>query len=88
MQQWLQIARERAVVRRAGTSAVVVGALLITINHGDALLAGDIGYNRLLKIVLTILVPYVVSTVSSVAVLRELRQDATAKIRLSNHAEE
>ncbi|MDQ2997789.1 MAG: nitrate/nitrite transporter NrtS [Chloroflexota bacterium] len=58
MQQWLQIARERAVVRRAGTSVVVVGALLITINHGDALLADDISYNRLLKIVLTILVPY------------------------------
>lgn len=74
---WLEIARERPVVRRASMSAVVVGALLITINHGDALLAGDISIGRLLKIGLTILVPYIVSTVSSVAVLRELRDGTT-----------
>ena len=78
MQEWLAIARERPVVRRAGTSAVVVGALLITINHGDALLAGDISLGRLLKIGLTILVPYIVSTVSSVAVLHELRDGTTS----------
>lgn len=74
--QWLQIARERPVVRRVSISAVIVGALLITINHGDALLAGDLSFGRLLKIGLTILVTYVVSTVSSVAVLRELRTGA------------
>jgi hypothetical protein len=47
---------------------------LIAINHGDALLAGDISFGRLVKIGRTILVPYVVSTVSSVAVLRDLRR--------------
>jgi hypothetical protein len=67
--------RERQVVRRASVSEVVVGALLITINHGDAPLSGGISPGRLVKIALTILVPYVVSTVSSVAVLRELRRN-------------
>lgn len=75
MRGWLEIARERPVVRRASISAVIVGALLITINHGDVLLSGDISPGRLVKIALTIIVPYVVSTVSSVAVLRELRRN-------------
>jgi hypothetical protein len=61
MQEWLSIAREPAVVRRAIRIAMVVGTLLIVINHGDALLHGS-------------LVPYSVSTVSSVSVLRELRR--------------
>lgn len=85
MRQWLQIARERAVVRRASASAVIVGALLITNNHGDALLVGDISFGRLLKIGLTILVPYVVSTVSSVAVLRDLRTGASSYHRETPH---
>jgi hypothetical protein len=36
------------------------------INHGDILLYGDIEVHHLLKIVLTYLVPYLVSTYSSV----------------------
>mgnify|MGYP005849749025 FL=1 len=74
MGEWLRIAREPAVVRRAVRIALVVGALLILINHGDALLHGDIGPLRLGQMALTVLVPYCVSTVSSVSVLRELRR--------------
>ncbi len=48
----------------------VVGALLIAINHGDALLHGELDANRVFKIALTLLVPYGVSTTSSVAALR------------------
>jgi hypothetical protein len=54
------------VVRRALLYALIVGAILIAINHGDALLAGELGPSRLLKMGLTVLVPYVVSTLSSV----------------------
>ena len=36
--RWLAVARERAVVLRALKFALVVGAVLIAINHGDALL--------------------------------------------------
>jgi hypothetical protein len=59
-----------AVVRRACAYAVVVGAVLIGINHGDALLAGDVDASRWWKMGLTVLVPYTVSTLSSVGALR------------------
>jgi hypothetical protein len=69
----LAVAFETRVVRRALAFAVVVGSVLIAINHGDALLAGDISGTRFLKIGLTFLVPYVVSTWSSVLAVREPR---------------
>jgi hypothetical protein len=69
----LAVAFERRVVRRALAFAVVVGSVLIAINHGDALFAGDIDGTRWLKMGLTLLVPYVVSTWSSVLAVRETR---------------
>ena len=71
MKYWLQIALQPSVVKRALGHAVVVGAILITINHGDAILRGDITRGRLFKMGLTVIVPYVVSTFSSVGALRE-----------------
>jgi hypothetical protein len=71
--RWLALARERAVVRRACKFALVVGAVLIAINHGDALLAGELGPRRWLQMGLTVLVPYVVSTLSSVGASLESR---------------
>jgi hypothetical protein len=59
-------------VRRALGYAVVVGSVLIGINHGDALLRGELGRVRLLKMGLTLLVPYVVSTLSSVQAMRQM----------------
>ena len=64
------IALRRDVVRRALGYGVVVGAILVAINHGDALLRGDVDWVRLTKMTLTPLVPYCVSTLSSVSVLR------------------
>jgi hypothetical protein len=69
----LSMAFEPAIVRRGLISAVVVGTLLITINHGAAILEGDVSTVRLEQIVLTALVPYVVSVVSSVAAIRPIR---------------
>ncbi len=70
-QSWLEIASSWTVVRRALGYAVVVGAILIAINHGDAILAGELSAGRLLKMGLTVLVPYFVSTSSSVGALRQ-----------------
>ena len=50
--------------------AVIVGAVLIGINHGDAILRGDVDSVRWLKMGLTVMVPYCVSTLSSVGALR------------------
>lgn len=68
---WWQLVRSRPVVRRALGYAVVVGSVLVSINHGDALLRGELDSARLLRIGLTVMVPYVVSTLSSVAALRQ-----------------
>lgn len=71
MNTFLSLACKGSVVRRALQYAVVVGAILLAINHGDAILRGDLPPGRLLRMALTVLVPYVVSTLSSVAALRE-----------------
>jgi hypothetical protein len=66
------VARQPRVVRRALLYAVVVGSVLIAINHGDALLAGQLDAARCWKMGLTVLVPYAVSTLSSVGALRSV----------------
>jgi len=68
---FLELAFSRGVVRRALKYAIIVGAVLIAINHGDALMRGEVGGGRLLKMLLTVLVPYTVSTLSSVEALRK-----------------
>lgn len=75
----IEIATSQAVVRRALGYAIVVGAILISINHGDAILQGDFESARLLKMGLTILVPYSVSTLSSVQAIRDNARANTAK---------
>ena len=67
---FMAVAVQPNIVRRALGYALVVGAILIAINHGDALLAGDISVGRALKMALTALVPYCVSTASSVSAIR------------------
>ena len=57
-------------MRRAFLYFVIVGTVLIGINHGDALLRGDVDGIRLFKMLLTPLVPYTVSTLSSVSAIR------------------
>ena len=69
---WLRLAAHPATVRRALLTAVIVGTLLIAINHGPALISGELTRARLLQMGLTVLVPYLVSTVSSVSTRREL----------------
>ena len=70
MSEWLRLARDPSVVRRALKMAGIVGPILIAINHGDALLRGDVDGMRLFRIFLTVFVPYTVSTISSVLALR------------------
>jgi hypothetical protein len=67
---WLVLATSRSVVRRATLVALIVGSILVIINHGDAIVRGDLSTGRLLRIVLTVSVPYCVSTYSSVSALR------------------
>ena len=71
MTEWLRLATRRSVVRRSLKYAIGVGTLLIAINHGEAILRGDISAARLLRMTLTVMVPYGVSTASAVGAIRE-----------------
>ena len=84
LRSWLTLACHPATVRRARVTSLVVGTILIAINHGPAILAGELTGQRLFQIFLTYLVPYTVSTVSSVATRRELR---SAPIAVKTKAE-
>ena len=68
---FLQIATRRSVAKRAARVAIVVGIVLGMLNHGDAILSGELTQVQVLKICLTFLVPFSVSTYSSVIAIRE-----------------
>ena len=70
--KWCRVALRRSVVLRATRVALVVGSILIALNQGDLLLAGEVDGRTWLKIILTPIIPYLVSTVSSVSALREV----------------
>lgn len=75
MREFLMLCVSRNIVRRASFTALVVGTVLIVINHGDVLLTGQVDASRLFKMILTGFVPYVVSTVSSASTIRSLRNE-------------
>ena len=60
------------VVRRAFIFAVIVGSVLVGINHCNCcLISNHVSQHCVLQVALTVCVPYVVSTVSSVLAIRE-----------------
>jgi hypothetical protein len=60
----------RPVVLTALKVALFVGTVLALINHGPALLAMALSREQVLQIALTYVVPYAVSTYSSVKILQ------------------
>ena len=68
------IAFDRTVVLRAAKISGIVGLILAVLNHGDRLITGTADLTTWLKIMLTFLVPYCVSTYSSVMAVRERLQ--------------
>ncbi len=72
--RWIRLAVQPGTVRRALVTALVVGAVLVAINHGDAMWRGEMTASRTLRALLSVAVPYVVSTVSSVSTRLELRR--------------
>jgi hypothetical protein len=72
MRAWLGVALHPSVCRRATKVALVVGVILALINHGHVLVSGEISARTWLQIGLTFLVPYCVSTLTSVEVIRQI----------------
>jgi hypothetical protein len=75
MSEWFKLATQGSVVRRALMYAVIVGAVLISINHGNAMVRGEVDRTRVLQMGLTTMVPYIVSTLSSVGAMRKMRRE-------------
>ena len=71
---FFEIASDRSVMRRASRIALVVGTILIMINQGNTILSGNGTGETVLKCVLTFMVPYCVSTYSSVMAVRDRMQ--------------
>lgn len=67
---WWDIALEREVIKRSLKTSLIIGSILAMINHGDALLALDMPLDRVIKMVLTYAVPYLVSTSASIGAIR------------------
>ena len=74
MREFFELCFSRSIIKRASLTALVVGTILIVINHGDALIRGQVDANRLFKITLTVCVPYIVSTVSSASAVLSMKK--------------
>lgn len=72
---WIRLAFSESVWRRAAKVAILVGPILVAVNQGDVILRGGLDIICIVKIGLTFLVPYLVSTFSSVAALQNCSTD-------------
>ncbi len=76
IREWLRIAGTRPIVMRGLKYGLVVGSILIAINHGNAIANGTVDSTRMIQMMLTLLVPYCVSTASSVGAILDRRGGA------------
>ena len=77
IRDWLRIATTKPIIVRGLKYGLIVGSLLIVINHGNAIIDGSVDSARVIQMMLTLLVPYCVSTASSVGAIIDHRQSKT-----------
>lgn len=78
---FITLAASGRVARPATRIAIVVGTILVLINHGDTVFQMTLTAEQVLKILLTYLVPYCVSTYSSVRAIQSHAQTRTQGTR-------
>jgi hypothetical protein len=78
---WVQLATDRRILRRALLTSLVVGLLLTGINHGEELLRRGFDTSHTWPIVLTLLVPFTVTLISSISAVRGLTTGESANDR-------
>lgn len=71
MNIWFQIALKRGVSVRAIKTSVYVGTLLVIINQGSLIIRQGFTPEICVKILLTYILPYCVSTCASVGAIRK-----------------
>ena len=69
--EWCTLVCRSSVVKRGLKFCLVVGIVLIAINHGDVIMRGELQPINYVKMGLTVIVPYVVSVFSSVGAIIE-----------------
>ena len=69
--EWCSLVCHISVVKRGLKFCVIVGVILIAINHGDVILRGELQPINYVKMGLTVIVPYMVSVFSSVGAIIE-----------------
>ena len=77
--EYFKIATEWPIVRRAILMAIVVGFVLVSINHGMCVYKGMFSLTCFWQCALTFLVPYSVSTISSVLAVKSSRAAAAGR---------
>ncbi len=82
VREWLRLAADPTILRRSLITCIVVGVALTAINHGPNLIADMADPMFLPQFALTLLVPFVVVTVSSVAAIRGRGARATKEYLL------
>ena len=69
--EWCSLVCRMSVVKRGLKFCVIVGVILIAINHGDVILRRELQPINYIKMGLTVMVPYMVSVFSSVGAIIE-----------------
>jgi len=69
-ESFFSLAFSKQVMFRALKVALLVGTILALINHGEKILSMTLSGEEFLKVVLTYLVPYAVSTWSAVQAMK------------------
>jgi hypothetical protein len=68
---WIQVAKRPKILSRSLRVAMLVGTILVLLNYTDRFIMGDITWIDVIKMLLTYLVPFIVSTHASVSAVRE-----------------
>ena len=87
MRTWIRLALNPSTLRRSLATAAVVGVILTLVNHGGEVLGGGLRPDHMLPIAFTFIVPFVVATVSSVAVVRGAGSPTRRGTRLNDELE-
>ncbi|WP_159737098.1 nitrate/nitrite transporter NrtS [Vibrio atypicus] len=72
--QFFKTAAEPAILKRSIKVSLIVGTILMFINHGDKLLGGGLDSTVIIKILMTYCVPFCVSTQASVSATLQARK--------------
>jgi uncharacterized membrane protein len=76
--QWLAYAAMGSVVRRSLKVSLIVGTLIGLINYSDRFFADAMTSRDWFKVVVTYVVPYLVSTYAAVSAIIAMHREATS----------